>query len=268
MEIKNLITNDTKIINLSGCKISMNSSHRKTAVRKDVIECWDSWYLYDGDPYFFKDFVTHGDNRSVTRFLNELIGEELANTLKIDSIHYELAKEDDKYGLASRSFYRDDSKYFFMRSLYIPLNCCNMRNLERLRDYCKNEENHNELVDEILKFVAIDIYMNQKDRTYSNFQFRKDKTGFHLAPIYDFEESVMNPRETVYESALLRIDTESKTAYKAYPDLKGHIETLFNKPIDKTMEKIEDERKIIIPEEYKDKYNSFVQERQKVLLKK
>ena len=166
MEIKNLITNDTKILDLTQNRVNNFTLFNHTGIRRDVIDCWDSWYFKNKSLYFFKDFYDLQEQATVYRFLNELIGEELSKSIGIDTIHYEIAKTQYKYGLASESFYEKHNKYYFMQDLFLPLGCCNFRNLDRLKDRCKTDEVFKKLVSEVLKATAIDIFMNQKEFTY------------------------------------------------------------------------------------------------------
>ena len=267
MEIKNLFTNDTKILDLTNYRINTYNMPIDSRIRRDVMECWDSWYSKDNKLYFFKNFYDVHEQDCTYRFINELIGVKLAEYLKLDSIKYNIAKADKEYGLASLNFHNRDNNYYFVRDLYLPLNSFNMKNLDRIRTRCRDNNNHQELVKEILKAVAIDIYMNQKDRTYSNIQFRKDKNGLHYAPAYDFEESFINPRETTYESGLLRIDTNSRRAYENYPLLKIYLERLFDVRITDTLEEIEDDYSINIPNKAKNYYRRFINERERVIMK-
>ena len=65
--------------------------------------------------------------------------------------------------------------------------------------------------------------MGQADRSIGNFQFRKDKNGFHLAPIYDFEESFNDVYKSHYSSNLLGLDLDK---LKDYPELKTMVNEL------------------------------------------
>ena len=66
-----------------------------------------------------------------------------------------------------------DNNYYFVRDLYLPLNSFNMRNLERIRTRCRDNNNHQELVKEILKAVREDKLTSKK--MTSDFTQMKNK---------------------------------------------------------------------------------------------
>ena len=263
MAIKDLITNDTKILELTKEIHDPKFVAKKVGIAKDVCEFWNNWYLYDGKWYFFKNFTCEKYTSSDVKFLNELIGEFLGNYLNVDTIHYEVASLSGEYGLASESFIKPHNKYLFFRDIGLFNNCVNLDNLREIRRKCKNDENYKELVSDILKLTAIDLYMGQADRSIGNFQFRKDKNGFHLAPIYDFEESFNDVYKSHYSSNLLGLDLDK---LKDYPELKNMVNELLTVDVNKMLEQIEDERKLLIPSERKTYYKEFMDER-KLLLK-
>ena len=98
MGIKKLLTRDTNIIELTEKAPNMFLS-RKVDMKKDLLEIWNAWYKYDNEYYYFKKM---DDNPN--RFVNELIGEKLANRLNLDTVHYEIAKQGYNYGVASKNF--------------------------------------------------------------------------------------------------------------------------------------------------------------------
>ena len=263
MAIKDLITKDTKILNLQEQLYKPEYLSKKIGLDKDVCECWNNWYFYDGKWYFFKNFTCEKYTSSDLKFLNELIGEFLGHYLNIDTIHYEIASLKDEYGLASESFIKPHNKYIFFKDLGLFNNFANLDNLIEIRRKCKDDKNYSELVTEILKLTAIDLYMGQADRSMGNFQFRKEKKELHLATIYDFEESFNDVYKDHYASNLLGLDLDK---LKVYPELKMMVDDLLTIDVDKMLEQIEDERKILIPSKRKAYYKDFIEER-KLLLK-
>ena len=258
MGIKKLLTRDTNIIELTEKAPNMFLS-RKVDMKKDLLEIWNAWYKYNDEYYYFKKM---DDNPN--RFVNELIGEKLANRLNLDTVHYEIAKQGYYYGVASKYFKNKDSKYYFMKDLCLPNQPSNFSNLERLKDKCKNKKEYNTLIKEILKSVAIDLYMGQLDRYQANIQFRKDKTGLHLAPMYDYEKSFLID-DNYLQTNLIRVDLNSDEYIRMYPYLKDLLEELFSTSIEDTIEEIEDERKIKVPNLIKFNYTGLVNNRQKTI---
>lgn len=263
MAISNLITNKTKIIELNNNLYHPNLLSKKTRIKKDVCECWNNWYISGNKWFYFKDFSREKYNSFEFKLINELIGEYLANYLNIDVIHYEFAKLDNTLGLASESFIQKGSKYCFQKDINIPCNYANMQNIYLLRNRCKNDLNYHKLMNEIFKLLSIDIYMNQTDRSYSNCQFRIEKGNLHLAPLYDFEESFIEPFKMHYNSNLVGIEIDE---IKKYDKLKEILVNLFNLDILDVLREIEFKRNICISKENKEYYREFVNDR-KMLLK-
>lgn len=259
MGIRKLLTRDTNIIELSEKAKNNIILSNKLGYKTDLISVWPDWYKYNKELYFFKKM----DDKP-NRFVNELIGEKLSNILGIDTIHYEIAKQGFDYGLASKNFKKTGNRYYFMKDLYLPNQPTNFSNLDRLKEKCKTNEEYEILLNEILKALAIDLYMNQMDRYQSNIQFRKDKTGLHLAPLYDFEKSFLL-NENYYQSNLLRVYLNSDEYIKTYPYLKEELEKLFELDIEDTLEEIEDERKIKIPNTMKYEYKGYVNNRKSLI---
>jgi hypothetical protein len=252
MGVNNLITNDTKIIELK--KVYGNSFllSKRTHIKKGIVNTWNSWYKCDGDYYFYKTFSTLDENED-KRYVNEFIGEKLCNLLDLDSIHYEFAKANDRIGIASKNFIKPHNKYYFMPDLYLPNGCANLKNLERIREKCKSDEEFDTFIDELSKLFAIDIYMSQTDRNVGNIQFRKDKTGLHLAPMYDFEFSFLRSN-FIYDNTLCG----TKDYLNKYKEVYNYIDKIKDKGIDKILDEIEDERKIIVPNELRNDYKKYV----------
>jgi len=263
MAIKNLITNDTKLLELSEQVYTPTKISKATGIRKDICKTWDTWYENNNKWYFFKDFGYSDQSVFESKLINELIGEYLANRLGLDTVHYELARintqsDRELIGLASENFIQKRNKYLFIRDMDISVNYANTNNLNRLRHICPNEENYKELLDEIYKLVALDIYMSQEDRCEQNIQFRKHKKNLHLAPIYDYEYSFNDPYDLRYGSCILGINVDD---LDSYPKIKEGLDKLFSLDMKDIIEDIETQRKIIVPENTKEKYKEFVKTR-------
>ena len=263
MAICNLITNNTKIIELKRNIESVRKISHSVGINKDICQYWNNWYTSGNKWYYFKYFPYAESNYINYKLINELIGEYLANYLNVDVVHYEIGRFKDTYGLVSENFIKKGSKYYFLEDIDIPKDYTSTNNLLLLKNRCKNIENYNKLINEIFKLVAIDIYMNQADRNDSNFQFRKEKGSISLAPLYDFEESFYEPFKDEYKSILLGIDIYD---IKKYLELKKLINKLLDLNIKDILYKIECDKNILIPKENKEYYEDFVSDR-KMLLK-
>ena len=66
-------------------------------------------------------------------------------------------------------------------------------------------------------------------------------------------------------SAIIRVDLNSDEYIRMYPYLKDLLEELFSTSIEDTIEEIEDERKIKVPNLIKFNYTGLVNNRQKTI---
>jgi hypothetical protein len=263
MAIKDLITRDTNIIRIFNEHYDDITLSKQTGIPKEIIEYNNSWYQHDGIWYYFKRFYEFNKGLPIEmKFINELIGEQLAKKLEIPVVRYEIAQKNDIIGLMSENFVRKEQKYYFMINLNLLPNLYDDTNLTIIKKKCNSERNYEELLSEILKMVAIDLYSSQDDRNVTNIQFTKKNGELHLTPLYDFEDSFENSKQSGYRSALLGLFMQD---IEKYPQLKEYLVTLFETGIKNILDQIENERKIIIPTSIKDKYNIFEQDRQMVL---
>ena len=253
MTITNFFTNDTKVIELNDKLTNTLVLSRKLHIKRAILNTWNAWYKDNNNNYYFFKRYPSSDEFAERRYVNELIGEKLCDILDLDSVHYEFAKLGNRYGLASKSFNKPHNKYYFMPDLYLPDDCANLKNLERIRERCKSDEEFNTLTSELSKLIAVDMYMKQTDRNKSNIQFRKDKTGLHIAPMYDFEFAYLNPNSK-YLITLCGIDDY----LKEYKEVNDHLDKLNDIGIDNILESIEDERNIVIQHEVKNHYKKFI----------
>ena len=257
------MTRETNIIRIFGGKYDDVSLSKQTGIPKEIIEYNNSWYQHDGIWYYFKRFYDfYKDSPVEMKFINELIGEQLAIILEIPVVHYEIAQKKDVIGLMSENFVKKDQDYYFMKNLRILTNFYDDTNLSKIQTNCKDQKNYQELLSELLKMIAIDLYSSQEDRNLTNIQFTRKEGELHLAPLYDFEDSFREVNQYKYSSALLGLSIQD---IKKYPQLKKYLGKLFETKIKTVLEQIEDERKILIPNTIKDTYNKFEQDRQMIL---
>ena len=269
MSIDNLILPETTITKFSSKLTSPYKLSRTLRIRKEIVTLWNNWHEIDGSWYYFKDFDKYPDPTS--NFINELIGEYLSLYLDIPSVHYKIGKADDKYGLLSLYFRDKKNRYIDPRNIGLYANYNDLSNLENIISCCKNENNFKEVVNELSKMIAIDLYMGQTDRTSNNFVFQKNKDGLHLAPLYDFENSFLTPRSTYepisYNAAcLFTIKLKHKEGIKKQPELEEYLNRLLYLDIEKVLSDIQESLKIDIPKERVNAYKNYVEKRKKLLL--
>ncbi len=263
MAVKNLITNKTIIIRVLNKPINIKQLSEETGVDEAICRERDSWFLHDGMWHYYKRFYNFpGGSPEEMKFINELMGEVLSKRLDIESIHYKIAENRGFIGLLSKNFLKPNQQYFFMKDLKLMSQFYDTSNLEKIRKLCKDDENYKELLSEIFKLVAIDLYMNQEDRNFTNMQFTRKDGELHLAPLYDFEDSCREPFTPEYSSAFLGMQVEE---VDKYPLLGEYLNKLYSAKIGTVLEQIEDERKLLIPTPIKEKYEAYEEDRRMML---
>lgn len=216
----------------------------------------------------------------------EFIGEALCNMKNIKCAHYfvvgvGLKKENrtvnygdikDKcyeFRIASCDFKDNDHAYF-------SINCSNIleasEGLELVLGMCPNEDNKNELMDEIIKMFALDIFMGQQDRYFNNMIFSSDHMGnIHLANLYDFEislkSSYIDP-DFIYKNDLHSFkDIDSFEEFiQKFPRFREELESYLDIDLVKTAIFSYDVRNLTFPEHVTKYMKSFEDER-KTLIK-
>lgn len=199
-------------------------------------------FYFNGSIYFPK-----------TADLNELIGEQVAIEIGIRTVNFNLFENNDNSNIiiASKSFINPNSNYIDYRESLDD----NNSNYD-LKDMCLNDSNYQNLMNNIFKMFAIDIYMGQKDRCYVNYKFEKYDTGYlDLAPLYDYTEASWN-EEPSYTCDLY--DFYSKESYdrffNIYPNSLEMIKQIKEINLSKVLKEIELNKGIKLPQEVIDIY--------------
>jgi len=269
MKIDNLILGSTPVINFS--EFSVNDSRKLSRILKiehGIIEQWNNWVNIDGTWYYYKNFPNYSNPSA--NFLNELIGEFLANYIELETINYNigcmnLSNGEKNYGLLSPSFRKKGFKYITPYDLGLSPNQANLNNLENIRYLCKNDKNHKKLVSQILKMIALDIYMDQNDRTVNNLLFKKKKGNLELGPLYDYEQSFFVDKDTNnqpagnYQAYILGLNLDNKDALTKYPELKELFDIFLSIDITSVLEQIKEKFNLQIPNELKNEYINYNQ---------
>ena len=184
--------------------------------------------------------------------LNELIGEQLATEIGLRTVDFELFENNNgEIFIASRSFNNPNSNYTYYTSSIDLTN-----NENDLRDECIDENNYNQLLNNIFKMFAIDVYMGQKDRCYVNYPFEKYDSGyFALAPVHDYSDSSWDD-DISYCCDLY--DFNSKSSYdklfNAHPNSLEIFKQVKEITMSKILKEIELNKGIKLPQEVIDIY--------------
>lgn len=185
--------------------------------------------------------------------LNELIGEALAKYMKIRTVNFNIFENTDTNNIfiASKTFINPNSKYInYDKRLDNDINSINLRSM------CIDDDNYQNLLNNIFKMFAIDIYMGQQDRCFVNYKFEEYDTGyFDLAPLYDYSESIWN-EDISYTSDLY--DFYEKKVYDnfftIYPNSLEMIKMIKVVDLRKILGNIEISKGIKLPQKIIDVY--------------
>lgn len=205
----------------------------------------------DGNPCFYWNGSVYF---SKTPNVNELIGEQLAKYIGVRTVNFDLFENigNNVINIASKSFINPNSTYIEYKE---SLNADNPRN-NTLRQMCIDDENYQNLMNNIFKMFAIDIYMGQKDRCYVNYKFEKYDTGYlDLAPLYDYTEAIWDS-DIAYTCDLY--DFYSKKSYanffNTYPNSLEMIKKIKEVNLSEILRNIELCKGIKFPQEIIDVY--------------
>lgn len=199
--------------------------------------------------------------------LNEFIGEQLAIEINLRTVNFNLFKNinSGEIIIASKSFINPNSKYYPYPNeldIYKPYD-------NNLINKCIDYDNYKHLINNILKMLALDIYMGQRDRWYPNFQLEKYDTGYlDLAPVYDYSDSSWDD-DLLLNCELYNFENEEdyEIFFDSYPNILEHLKKLKKLELSKILEKIELSKGIKLPQSYIDYYLKKEENTQKKLEK-
>ena len=249
MKIKNLILPETSPIYFNKKNLQNPKRIAKILnINYQIVKTWNNWFYINNKWYYYKNFLQY--QNSDEHFLNELIGEFLATFLGLNTINYQIG---------------------CTLNLYLEANCTQLNNLINLKHYCKSNEMYKKLLLQLLKMIALDIYMNQQDRTKNNFLFEKEKNGIILAPLYDYEKSLTITSSTTdspqYSSCIFGIDMSNYNELVKYPELQNLLQIITTLDINDILDIISNKYKIKIPILQRKKYTEITEKRKKLIRK-
>ena len=275
MEIKDLILPNTEILLFDTVKSkNLKKLARNLNIDYSIIKLWNNWVQINGIWYYYKNFYNY--KNSIKNFLNELIGEFLAFYLNLDTVTYHIGstineKGEIEYGLLSENFRDKKEKYIIPTDLGLDLNCVSLDNILELKKICKSNENYIQLTEQIFKMIAIDIYMNQSNRSKNNFLFQKKRKQLYLSPLYDYEKAFIVSNERIdnlkYKACIFGVNIEDKSEINQYPEIKYLLDLLLSLDINQIFDEISENHKLYIPVSEREEYKENVEKR-KTLIKK
>ena len=237
-------------------------------------------FKMDNDTYYFKEVP----NRELVM---EMISKSIAFLLGIPYLKESIAILNDKYGLLSKSYLKDDDKSYNLHNLmqnYFYGNnddelldyrkLASLNNLEdiwfALEDRYEDKNIAKNLMDGITNTFMFDLLVGESDRTLRNIEIIESYNTVTLAPLYD-TSSILADKSTalgVDEDDYLKSDLDkldkfienSDTAYKE--KFYSYLNTLDSIGIEKIIEETERENDFIIDNNLKNeiitKFNSRI----------
>ena len=237
-------------------------------------------FKIDNDTYYFKEVP----NRELVM---EMISKSIAFLLGIPYLKESIAILNDKYGLLSKSYLKDDDKSYNLHNLmqnYFYGNnddelldyrkLASLNNLEdiwfALEDRYEDKNIAKNLMDGITNTFMFDLLVGESDRTLRNIEIIESYNTVTLAPLYD-TSSILADKSTalgVDEDDYLKSDLDkldkfienSDTAYKE--KFYSYLNTLDSIGIEKIIEETERENDFIIDNNLKNeiitKFNSRI----------
>ena len=237
-------------------------------------------FKMDNDTYYFKEVP----NRELVM---EMISKSIAFLLGIPYLKESIAILNDKYGLLSKSYLKDDDKSYNLHNLmqnYFYGNnddelldyrkLASLNNLEdiwfALEDRYEEKNIVKNLMDGITNIFMFDLLVGESDRTLRNIEIIESYNTVTLAPLYD-TSSILADKSTalgVDEDDYLKSDLDkldkfienSDTAYKE--KFYSYLNTLDSIGIEKIIEETERENDFIIDNNLKNeiitKFNSRI----------
>lgn len=187
--------------------------------------------------------------------INELIGSFLAKKINLDSVDYQIGIFNDYIYTLSKLFYNKDYEYFYPNDYskfkINPSSIICQNPITYM--YCfksKLKQFDCNLIDELLKLIALDLKMGQLDRSGSNLMIKKNiKTEVvDFAPIYDYSNSYSTILAfEYYINVYLFIRNNNcslKRLTKKFPQIMEYIDILKKIDMEEILESIEKEKNI------------------------
>lgn len=178
---------------------------------------------YNGTTYFYKY-----DEEIIP--YNELVAEELAKDFGLSCIDYDLAILNDKKGVISKNYQKDNVSYINGEDIIIDYYECKgldidkYNNLEaiwdaleyRYKDFPNRKEIVANLMKKIVDIFIFDIITSQRDRHLENWQIIESEKDIDIAPLFDNERILVSEAENIF----LLLTIEEKISGNLFENLE------------------------------------------------
>lgn len=197
-----------------------------------------------------------------------VIGEGIYNLRK--SVHYSDLRNGYHLRLGSYDF-REPSQYDYFKICDFGQRSTH-NFLEEVLELAPTEENRKQLLDEIEELFALDTYMGQTDRYWSNILFERNKKTkeIHLAPLYDFEYSMkkcyIDPK-MIYDNLLHSFETvDDYIAFMSdHPEFREKLESYLHIDLIELIQRSYRSKGLQVPKDRLPFYEDFDQERKELI---
>lgn len=190
--------------------------------------------------------------------INELIGSFLARKINLPSVDYQIGVYENELYALSELFYNNDFEYFYPKDypgFKMIIKKKFRPNFVTDIYYFKNKLSQfdDNLLNELLKLIALDLKMGQVDRHGHNLMFQKNlKDGLiDLAPVYDYSNSYafFEKPFKYYRNVYLLIRNNKQSLQnlvKKYPQIIEYFAILKELSMEEILAGIEKEKNIEI----------------------
>lgn len=173
------------VLDISGCRYldlhdnDFDALSSKVKTSSNIVFLYRNWYIIDGKMYYFKgDYI-----------FNELFFSELSKAMGVKCVDFSLAKDNDNFGIISKSFKSQNKRYYtfheFCKKIGIDssTNCLSSFPKSVMSKYPSNMVNS--LMDDIYKLESFDFFTGQYDRWNNNVYLEENKRNLRLSPLFD-----------------------------------------------------------------------------------
>ncbi len=242
-------------------------------IPKDYQEIISSITFHNGIYYYYKDVTLNS-------LINELIGSYLAQKLGLDTVDYKIGIMNNKFYVLSKIFYQTGFQYYDCKSYFRKSSFDNITTFQTFLSFFYLSEfeiirrlNSTELLESILKLIALDLKMGQFDRHNKNLFLKKDSNGIvDLAPQFDYGGSYHKKGIPfkIYDNPLITIRKNKLSLQnfsKQYPNFVKYICILYNISMDNILNDLEQNNLLIFEQKEKSFYLEQDKENNKILKK-
>lgn len=257
-----MLTSDTKYIKVEDMKkISLNQL--SFDMPNNLLGRNGCWYKNkDGEEYYLKRRLF------INVIMNELIGEYLSKYMSLDTVEYQLAYEEDTIvGLFSKNFRVPDLEYVY----YEYLTKEEKEYLDRLIRSRAFRQSINEYKREYTDYFMRNFYANQGDRVF-NVLCCRENGKVHLSTLFDYELSLIHPDdEYIVDQFLMQGEISCrfiKMIRKRDTCFRDSLDKVLGFNMENTLDSIESDFGIKIPDNVLEYYLSYDKERKKLMKEK